>query len=190
MCGRYRLSRRKETLAGYFGANFADVDWAPRYNISPTQTVPVIRRENIGSKLKTSLMRWGLIPSWSKDARVAGLFNARSETAATKPSFREPLRSQRCLIPADGFYEWKRTGREKQPFCFEVQGGRIFAFAGIWDRWRNPEEKAIETCVILTTSANDLIADGHDLCRSFCLPRTTLVGSEQGRRIARTLQAY
>ena len=163
MCGRYRLSRRKEMLAEYFGADFADLDWEPRYNIAPTQQVPVVRRDDLGLTITGSLMRWGLIPSWATDPRVgAGMINARSETAATKPSFREPLRRQRCLIPADGFYEWKRTGGEKQPFCFEVESGNLFAFAGIWDYWLSPEGKVIETCSILTTTPNAVTSTVHD----------------------------
>jgi len=163
MCGRYRLSRRKEVLAEHFGADFADMEWEPRWNIAPTQPVPVIQADGQGLVLKVSLMRWGLIPSWAADATIgARTINARSETAESKPSFQEPLRKQRCLIPADGFYEWQRAARGKQPFCFEVRDGVIFAFAGLWDRWRRPDGDAIETCTILTTTPNELLADVHD----------------------------
>ncbi len=150
-------------LAEHFGADFDDLDWEPRYNIAPTQSVPVIRRDNHVPTLQASLMRWGLIPSWAIEPTIgARMINARSETAATKPSFREPLRRSRCLIPADGFYEWKREGKRKQPFCFEVDGGAVFAFAGLWDRWRDPDGHAVETCTILTTTPNELLADVHD----------------------------
>ena len=163
MCGRYRLSRRKEVLAEHFGADFEDLDWEPRYNIAPTQAVSVILRDNHVPTLKASLMRWGLIPSWATDPTIgARTINARSETAATKPSFREPLQKRRCLIPADGFYEWKREGKRKQPFCFGVGDDGIFAFAGLWDRWRGPNGQAMETCTILTTAPNELLADVHD----------------------------
>jgi putative SOS response-associated peptidase YedK len=163
MCGRYRLSRRKEVLAEHFGADFEDLDWEPRYNIAPTQPVPVLRRDDRGPTLHASLMRWGLIPSWATDPAIgARTINARSETAASKPSFREPLRKQRCLIPANGFYEWVRAPKRKQPFCFEVGDGGIFAFAGLWDRWRGPDGQAVETCTILTTTPNALLADVHD----------------------------
>lgn len=163
MCGRYRLSRRKEVLAEHFGADFEDLDWEPRYNIAPTQSVPVIRRDDRGPTLHASLMRWGLIPSWATDPNIgARTINARSETAASKPSFREPLRKQRCLIPADAFYEWQRTPKRKQPFCFEVGDGGIFAFAGLWGRWRGPDGHAVETFTILTTTPNELLADVHD----------------------------
>ena len=112
---------------------------------------------------KLSTMRWGLVPSWAKDPSIGyKTINARSETVATTASFREPFRSQRCLIPADGFYEWKREGKTKQPYCFEVNGGELFAFAGLWDRWRNPQGETIESCTILTTTPNSLLADIHD----------------------------
>ena len=164
MCGRYRLSRRKEVLAEHFGADFEDLDWEPRYNIAPTQPVPVIRRDGKGPTLHASLMRWGLIPSWATDPSIgARTINARSETAASRPSFREPLQRSRCLIPADGFYEWLRRVKGKQPFCFEVGDGGIFAFAGLWDRWRGrPDGQAVESCTILTTTPNELVVDVHD----------------------------
>jgi putative SOS response-associated peptidase YedK len=163
MCGRYRLSRRKEVLAEHFGADFDDLDWEPRYNLAPTQPVPVIRRDREGPTLRATLMRWGLIPSWATDPAIgARTINARSETAASRPSFREPFQKRRCLIPADGFYEWQRGPRGKQPFCFEVGEGRIFAFAGLWDLWRGPDGDVIESCTILTTTPNELLADVHD----------------------------
>jgi putative SOS response-associated peptidase YedK len=134
MCGRYRLSRRKQIVEEYFAAS-GDDEWNPRYNIAPTQPVPVICQNPKEPVRALSLIRWGLIPSWAKDASVAAqMINARSETAATKPAFRDALKSRRCLIPADGFYEWMRTGKAKQPYCFEVNGGELFAFAGLWDR--------------------------------------------------------
>ncbi len=108
-------------------------------------------------------MRWGLIPSWAADAAIgARTINARSETAASKPSFREPLQKRRCLIPADGFYEWLRSGKHKQPFCFEVRDGAVFALAGLWDRWTGLDGHAVSTCTILTTTPNELLADVHD----------------------------
>jgi putative SOS response-associated peptidase YedK len=162
MCGRYRLSRRKEVLAEYFGADFSEMNWAGRHNIAPTQQVPVVRRDEQGT-LGACLMRWGLIPSWAPDPSAGGrTINARAETAASKPSFREPLQRKRCLIPADAFYEWKRVGKAKQPFCFEVGDGAIFAFAGLWDSWRGPDGQSVESCTILTTTPNELLADVHD----------------------------
>ena len=108
-------------------------------------------------------MRWGLVPSWAKDPSIGyKTINARAETVSTTPCFREPFKSQRCLIPADGFYEWQRTGKTKQPYCFEVNDGELFAFAGLWDRWVNPQGEAIESCTILTTTPNSLLSDIHD----------------------------
>ena len=163
MCGRYRLSRRKQILEERFDADFAEQDWTPRYNIAPTQPVLVLRQRPGKPKRVLSLMRWGLIPSWTKDAsRAAGMINARSETAAKKPAFRDPMRFRRCLIPADGFYEWRRTGTSKQPFCFEVSDGELFAFAGLCDGWRDPGGQWIRSCSILTTTPNALTAAVHN----------------------------
>jgi putative SOS response-associated peptidase YedK len=163
MCGRYRLSRRKEILAEQFDTDFDDLDWEPRFNIAPTQPVPVIRRVEGNPARQASMMRWGLIPSWAQAPDIgAQNINARSETAASKPSFRDPLRRQRCLIPTDAFYEWQRTAKVKQPFCFEVGDGAVFAFAGLWDRWRGQDGQVLESCTILTTTPNVLLADVHD----------------------------
>jgi putative SOS response-associated peptidase YedK len=125
MCGRYRLSRRKQIVEEYFDTAASDAeDWAPRYNVAPTQPVPVIRQNPKEPVRELSLMRWGLIPSWAKDtSAAASMINARAETASTKPAFRDALKSRRCLIPAGGFYEWSRTGKTKQPYCFEVNEG-------------------------------------------------------------------
>ena len=162
MCGRYRLSRRKQIIEEYLDAS-GEEDWNPRFNIAPTQHVPVIRQNPKEPVRELSLMRWGLIPSWSKDSSgAARMINARSETAATKPVFRESLKSRRCLIPADAFYEWKRDGKAKQPFCFEVNDGELFAFAGLWDRWKNPSGEWVKTCSILTTTPNAVASAIHD----------------------------
>jgi putative SOS response-associated peptidase YedK len=108
-------------------------------------------------------MRWGLIPFWAKDPSIGfKMINARAETVATKPAFREAIRKRRCLIPADAFYEWKKNGKVKTPFCITMVDDSIFAFAGIWDSWRNSEGKALETCSIITTTPNALLADIHD----------------------------
>jgi putative SOS response-associated peptidase YedK len=108
-------------------------------------------------------MKWGLIPSWAKDSSVAALMiNARSETAATKPAFCDALRLRRCLIPADGFYEWSRTAKGKQPFCFEVNDRELFAFAGLWDGWKDSSGQWVKTCSILTTTPNAVASAVHD----------------------------
>ena len=163
MCGRYRLSRRKQILEEHFGAVWSGDDWVPRYNVAPTQPVPVLRQSPKEAVRVLSLMRWGLIPSWSKDAASAAkLINARSETASVLPAFTNPLRFRRCLVPSDGFYEWKRSGRLKQPYCFEVSNGELFAFAGLWDRWKDATGKTIESCSILTTRPNAVTSAVHD----------------------------
>jgi putative SOS response-associated peptidase YedK len=161
MCGRYRLSRRKQLVEEYF--DDWQEDWSPRYNIAPTQPVPVIRQNPKEPIREVSQMKWGLVPSWSQDSsRAAGMINARSETAATKPAFRDVLKSRRCLIPADGFYEWVRMGKTKQAYCFEVNEGELFAFAGIWDRWKDPSANWVKTCSILTTTPNAVTSPVHD----------------------------
>jgi len=163
MCGRYRLSRRKQLIEEHFDCGPWDEEWSPCFNIAPTLAVPVIRQHPKEPVRQLSLMKWGLIAHWAKDPSVAtSTINARSETAATKPAFRDPLRLRRCLIPADGFYEWSRTGKSKQPYCFEVNDGELFAFAGLWDRWKDPSGNWIRTCSILTTAPNAVTSPVHD----------------------------
>jgi putative SOS response-associated peptidase YedK len=119
MCGRFRLSRRKQVLMEHFDAISDESEWEPRYNIAPTQVATVIRQHPVEPTRKLSMLRWGLIPSWAKDSSTAAsMINARSETASTKPAFSDALKHRRCLIPADGFYEWKR-GASNQPFCLK-----------------------------------------------------------------------
>ena len=161
MCGRYSNAKDLSELIKLVDSVMRVAFFGPRYNIAPTQMAPVIFMENKKPTMK--LMRWGLIPSWAKDPSIAArMINARSETAATKPAFRDALKSRRCLIPADGFYEWKRDGKTKQPYCFEIYEGELFAFAGIWDRWKDASGKPVETCSILTTTPNAVTAPVHD----------------------------
>jgi putative SOS response-associated peptidase YedK len=125
--------------------------------------VLVVRQHPKEPRRDLSLVRWGLIPSWAKDASgSAAMINARSESAATKPAFRDALKSRRCLIPADEFYEWMRAGKTKQPYCFEVNDGELFAFAGLWERWKEPSGNWIKTYSILTTTPNAVTAEVHD----------------------------
>jgi putative SOS response-associated peptidase YedK len=122
-----------------------------------------VRAAPAGTGRELALLRWGLIPSWSKDPAIGNrLINARAETAREKPSFRNAFRRHRCLIPANGFYEWQRRERGKQPYFVRMRDGRLFAFAGLWDRWENPGKDVIETCTILTTTANAILAPIHD----------------------------
>lgn len=162
MCGRFRLGKGREAIKKFFGAQ-TDVEWEPRYNVAPGQNIATVRQDASAPVRHLSLMRWGLIPFWAKEAAIGyKMINARGETASEKPAFREALKSRRCLIPADGFYEWKKLEKTKQPYCFTVGSEGLFAMAGIWDRWKSPDGSIIETCSILTTSANDLVRDVHD----------------------------
>jgi putative SOS response-associated peptidase YedK len=163
MCGRYRLSRRKQIIEEHFDAADWRDDWNPRYNIAPTQPVPVIRQNPKEPIREISQMRWGLIPHWAKDpSGAAGMINARAETVIEKPAFRDPFKFRRCLIPADGFYEWKKTGTSKQPFCFEVNDGKLFAFAALWDGWKDSSGQWVKTCSILTTMPNAVTSTVHE----------------------------
>jgi len=129
MCGRYRLSRRKQVVEEYFDTAPVEDDWNPRYNIAPTQKIPIIRQNPKEPVREISLVRWGLIPSWAKDSSVAvKMINARSETASMKPAFRDALKSRRCLIPADAFYEWKRIGKIEAAILFRSQRRRAVRF--------------------------------------------------------------
>jgi putative SOS response-associated peptidase YedK len=150
-------------MAEYFETAESEHEWNPRYNIAPTRFVPVIRQDPKQPVRDLSLLRWGLIPWWAKDASgAARMINARSETADSKPAFRDALKSRRCLIPTDGFYEWQRTGKAKQPYCFEVGEKELFAFAGLWDRWKDQAGNTVESCSILTTTPNAVTSAVHD----------------------------
>jgi putative SOS response-associated peptidase YedK len=164
MCGRYRLTAKERYIAEHFGVDEEEVRWSPRYNIAPTQEVAVIRKDKAGPRRLFRTMRWGLVPYWAKDASFGNkAINAMAETAAEKPAFRDPMRKQRCLLPADGFYEWKTlSARAKQPFNIGLKDDGLFAFAGLWDRWRAPSGQWLETCTILTTTANSLTREVHD----------------------------
>jgi len=136
---------------------------SPRYNIAPSQSVAAVRAASSGSGSEIALLRWGLIPSWSKYSAIGNrLINARAETVREKPSFRSAFKRHRCLIPANGFYEWQRLERGKQPYYIRMRDGRLFAFAGLWDRWEGGGEDTVETCTILTTAANSVLAPIHD----------------------------
>jgi putative SOS response-associated peptidase YedK len=173
MCGRFTLTASTERVVEFFGLAEVPV-LPPRYNIAPTQPVLAVRRDGADPP-RAVLLRWGLIPSWAKEARIGNqMINARSETAAEKPAFRTPLRRRRCLIPADGFYEWQKCGKSKQPYCIRRTGDRLFAFAGLWDRWQG-DEGPVETCTILTTDANDLVRPIHERM-PIILPESAFAG--------------
>jgi putative SOS response-associated peptidase YedK len=163
MCGRYRLTAKERYLRDHFGLD-EDPSWIPRWNIAPTQNIPVVRQDKKEPRRTFGLVRWGLIPYWAKDASIGfKTINAMSETAAEKPAFRDAMRRRRCLIPADSFYEWKRLGpKEKQPYNFGMMDDSVFAFAGLWEHWKDAAGEFVETCTILTTKPNSLVADVHD----------------------------
>lgn len=161
MCGRYALAVQPEDVEAEF--SMIRIEWfPPRYNIAPTQPILVVRGER-GAR-QPALVRWGLIPSWTKDlSAMPLLFNARSETAADKPAFRGSYRHRRCLIPATGFYEWRKDANgKKQPFYLQPAKGGIVAFAGLWDEWADDKGNIIDTATILTTAANRELAPIHE----------------------------
>ncbi len=162
MCGRFSLSVPVSDLVALFGIEIETVV-APRFNIAPTQQVAVVRAAPEMGKRELAFLYWGLIPSWAKDPTIGSkLTNARSETVAEKPSFRAAFKKRRCLIPATGFYEWKRAGKSKQPFYIHMRDGAPFALAGLWERWERPEGASIESSAILTTSPNAVMEPIHD----------------------------
>ncbi len=163
MCGRFTLTIDPGELRDAVqGLLIPDVEFSPRYNIAPTQPIAVI--PNTGEN-RLDFFVWGLIPSWAKDPTIGSrLINARSESLAEKPSFRSSFRRKRCLILADGFYEWRvmNGSKIKQPVYIHLKNKKLFAFAGLWDTWFSPEGSEIKSCTIITTQANSLIAPFHD----------------------------
>jgi len=162
MCGRYELHTQPAALALAFGVPFPP-HMRPRYNIAPMQDVPVIRRTPAGERELVDV-RWGLVPRWAKDPAIGNrMINARAETLADKPSFRTALKKHRCLIPADGFYEWKQTpSGAKQPIHIGMKDHSPFAFAGLLERWLSPAGEVLDTCTIITTQSNALLSPLHD----------------------------
>jgi len=160
MCGRFTMRTPGAAVAEVFG--LPEIPFLqPRFNIAPTQPVPVVRKLP-GDGRQLALLRWGLIPHWADDPAIGNrMINARSETVATKPAFRGPFRNHRCLIVADGFYEWQKTDGKKQPWYIRINDDKPFAFAGLWDHW-DKGEKPIESCTILTTDANEAVKPLHD----------------------------
>ncbi|MHB8598247.1 MAG: SOS response-associated peptidase [Ktedonobacteraceae bacterium] len=170
MCGRYTLTIDINKVAEAFGVP-PTLEARPRYNVAPTQEVVSIL-SNDGSP-HLDWLQWGLIPSWAKDASIgAKMINARAETLAEKPSFKRLLRSCRCLIVADGFYEWKKENGGKTPMYITMKDGQPFAFAGLWDTWKSPDGEPIRTCTIITTQPNDVVASIHDRMPAILLPAT------------------
>ena len=162
MCGRFVLIAPGKDLAERFGLEEVP-DLKPRYNIAPTQMVVIIRLDKNTLQRRLVQVKWGLIPFWAKDTSMRHrLTNARAESVAQKPAFRAAFKQRRCLVPADGFYEWKRQEGRRQPYLLRNADGRPFAFAGLWESWKAPDGETIESCTILTTDANDLTRTIHD----------------------------
>ena len=161
MCGRFAQARTPEELTHVFDLASC-VDLAPRYNLAPGTDIPVVRRSPDGPRVLHQL-RWGLVPHWSQDPAIgARLINARAESVQDKPAFRGAFRRRRCLIPADGFFEWQRHGPRKQPYFFSSPTGQVLAFGGLWESWRPPAGDLRRSVCILTTAANPGVAPIHD----------------------------
>jgi putative SOS response-associated peptidase YedK len=159
MCGRYTLKTPLNVLTELFDIEEAPSSVTPSYNIAPTQHVATVLSEN--GKRKLEMLRWGLIPSWADDPEIGNkMINARAETVAEKPSYRKAFKKSRCLILADGFYEWQKTDSGKQPFHIRMKDGAPFAFAGLWESWDKGD--GIRSCTIITTDANDLVGEVHN----------------------------
>lgn len=161
MCGRYSQRQSAEIIAKTFQIDHVPA-LKPRYNIAPTQSVATILQPSTNRQFK--MLHWGLIPSWAKDTKISSkLINARAETIAEKPSFRSAFKKRRCLVLADGFYEWQKQEQQKQPFYFQISDQQLFAFAGLWEHWQDQTTgEAIESCTIITTEPNDLMKNVHN----------------------------
>lgn len=161
MCGRYTLTTDLDELIEVFDVPEADFPHHARFNIAPTQMAPVVARDRRGRRM--GLMRWGLIPYWAEDPAIGNRqINARSESVAAKPAFRDAFGRRRCLVPADGFYEWARMDGSKRPFWIRPARGGIVSFAGIWERWRRPDGGLLHSFAILTRPADASVRDLHD----------------------------
>jgi putative SOS response-associated peptidase YedK len=162
MCGRFTLTDPDADLAVQF--NLPEIpDMQPRYNIAPTQSVAAVRAAKESAVRELAWLYWGLIPFWAKDPKIgARMINARSETVAEKPSFRTAFKRRRCLVMADGFYEWQKQNGGKQPFFIHLRDRKPFAFAGLWEFWKGEDEVVIESCTLLTTTPNELIRPLHN----------------------------
>lgn len=162
MCGRFTCTIDLLTFIKFFKIDLNNLDrYEPRYNIAPTQEIPTVIWQN--GKRVAQNMRWGLVPSWAKVPGVGNkMVNARAETLDVKPAYRKALLHRRCLVPADGFYEWMKEGKKKQPLRFVLSNNKPFAFAGLWDNWVSPEGKSIISCTVITTDPNEVVKTVHD----------------------------
>src|SRR5215207_8744699 len=185
MCGRFAQRSPARKVAKQFKVEEVP-PLAERYNVAPAQTVLAVREASDGRE--ATLLKWGLVPRWAKDSGLGNkLINARAETVAEKPSFREAFARRRCLVPLDGFYEWSRRGERKHPFYFHMRDGEPFAAAGLWERWEG-EGGPLETCTLLTTEANGLLAPYHDRMPVILRPEDYDLWLDTGVRSAELLR--
>lgn len=162
MCGRYTLKAEGWKVVDLFGL-LEEPDLEPRYNIAPTQQIPVVLEDASNDGRTLEMMHWGLIPSWAKDPSIgARMINARAETVSEKPSYRSAFKRRRCLIVADGFYEWKKTDAGKQPYYLRLENGDPFGFAGLWESWRMDGGEEVRSATIITTEPNEVAAEIHN----------------------------
>ena len=193
MCGRFALKAPPRTIQEHFHLP-ETIELAPRYNIAPSQAIAVVRHLQGDKNRQLDSLRWGLIPHWAKDMKIGyKMINARSETLAHKPSFRTAFKKRRCLIVADGFYEWKHAGRRKEPFYVQLENGTVFGFAGLWESWKSPDGNIVESCTVITTSANELIRKIHDRMPVILPPEdyeTWLQDSTQEQTLQQLLAPY
>ncbi|MFN2169618.1 MAG: SOS response-associated peptidase [Anaerolineae bacterium] len=171
MCGRFTLTDPDQGLAVQF--NLPEIpELTPRYNIAPTQPVAAVRVPDVDLGREMTMLTWGLIPFWAKDPSIGSrMINARSETVADKPAFRAAFKRRRCLVVADGFYEWQKVNGGKQPFLFHLSDGRAFGFAGLWEHWEGADGSVIESCTLLTTEPNELVKPVHNRMPVILHPR-------------------
>jgi putative SOS response-associated peptidase YedK len=187
MCGRFEISALDRILAT-FDAEETVERGPPRYNVAPSQQISIVRQA-VGRRTITRA-RWGLIPYWADDISIGNkLTNVRSETVQSKPAFRDSFARRRCLIPATGFYEWKKSGTDKRPFHFGMKDGSLFAFAGLWSTWTSPAGTTVESCAILTPTANDLLKGMHDRM-PVILPRAPMSNGSPPLRLQRTRNCW
>lgn len=185
MCGRFTLKTSPAALQDELGLVLS-MELAPRYNISPSQRIAVV--PNNGEN-RVELFKWGLVPSWAKDAAIGNrMINARAETLAEKPSFRAGLKKRRCIVLADGFYEWRTEGKKKLPLHIRMKDQRPFAIAGLWETWRDPAGEVLNTCTLITTSPNDFMSRIHDRMPAI-LPKDRIAAwlSPEAREAAQVL---
>lgn len=192
MCGRFTLTLDPVELRQAFDLGDMPEEWIPRYNIAPSQPVAVVAD---GKTRAVDFMRWGLVPSWAKDISIGNrLINARAETVMEKPSFRNAFARRRCLILADGFYEWQKKDKKgpSVPYYFHLEDKKPFAFAGLWEFWKSPEGDALKSCTIITTDANEVVAPVHDRMPVILNPTTAWQWLEDapGEALAGMLRPY